>query len=317
MSETSSPWSAERYNKAMRGVWDNFVHSSKNGTFLFRRDYMDYHADRFEDHSFVIRMGRDVAALMPANRAGDVLYSHQGLTYGGVITDERMTTLNMLDLFGCLIQTLRAAGFRRLIYKTVPSIYHRLPAEEDRYALFHYRARLIRRDVLCVIPRDRRAPIQKRRRRALIKADKYGVSVRETPDFARFWALLTDHLRERFGVDPVHTLAEMERLHNAFPAGIRLFEAFLHGESIAGIVVFESPMVAHAQYIASSSLGRDVGAIEAIVHYLIDDIFQDKSFFDFGSSNGVNETDLNRGLIEQKEGFGARAIVQDFYEIEM
>lgn len=40
-------------------------------------------------------------------------------------------------------------------------------------------------------------------------------------------------------------------------------------------------------------------------------------YFDFGISNENNGRFLNRGLIAQKEGFGARTIVHDFYELSI
>src|SRR5260221_7666560 len=76
----------ERYAPAQRGLWNDFVGRSKNGTFLFHRDYLEYHADRFEDHSLLAFQDQKLAALLPANRAGDMLISHGGLTYGGWVT---------------------------------------------------------------------------------------------------------------------------------------------------------------------------------------------------------------------------------------
>ena len=56
------------------------------------------------------------------------------------VNDERM-----LSLMEGLREHLRSAGVRRAVYKTIPHIYHRMPAEEDLYALFRLEARLIRR----------------------------------------------------------------------------------------------------------------------------------------------------------------------------
>src|SRR5689334_12021295 len=84
----------ERFTVATRSSWDQFVRSSKNGTFLFLRDYMEYHQDRFEDHSLIVRAEGEpgpVIGLLPANRRGGVLESHGGLTYGGVVSGASMT----------------------------------------------------------------------------------------------------------------------------------------------------------------------------------------------------------------------------------
>src|SRR5207342_1368532 len=74
------PYAPER-----KAEWDAFVRRAKNGLFLFFRDYMDYHADRFEDSSLMFYEGDRLFALLPASLQGGVLSSHGGLTFGGVV----------------------------------------------------------------------------------------------------------------------------------------------------------------------------------------------------------------------------------------
>jgi hypothetical protein len=317
LSAADRSLSIARYSSDAKGTWDDFVRTSKNGTFLLARDFMEYHCHRFEDHSLILRDDGRILALLPANRSGDELHSHQGLTYGGLITGEAMTTPIMLDLFEHLIVYLRDHGTRRLHYKTIPSIYHRLPAEEDRYALFRAGARLSRRDVLSVISGRIRAPVQMRRRRGAAKAAAHGVTVAEASDWAGFWSVLTDHLASLYGVPPVHSLDEINLLRARFPAQLRLFQALKGSEVLGGVVIFESALVAHVQYIASSGAGRELAALDAVFFHLLDRVFCEKAFFDFGISNEEGGRHLNRGLIEQKEGFGARAVVHDFYTLEI
>jgi hypothetical protein len=49
--------------------------------------------------------------------------------------------------------------------------------------------------------------------------------------------------------------------------------------------------------------------------YLIEKVFKDKPYFDFGMSH-TNEGKINEGLHFWKEGFGAYAVIQNFYKIE-
>ena len=42
-----------RYTPDKANEWNRFVAASKNGTFLFERQFMDYHADRFTDCSLM------------------------------------------------------------------------------------------------------------------------------------------------------------------------------------------------------------------------------------------------------------------------
>ena len=137
-----------RYDDRRHDEWNAFVAQSKNGTFLFDRRYMDYHADRFADHSLMAYRNGRLYALLPAHREGDRLLSHGGLTYGGLITDAHTTAADTVVLFQELAELLRADGIRQVYYKVMPWIYHCLPAEEDLYALFRTgHARLVAQDI--------------------------------------------------------------------------------------------------------------------------------------------------------------------------
>ncbi|HHQ5462198.1 TPA: GNAT family N-acetyltransferase, partial [Aeromonas hydrophila] len=109
---------------------------------------------------------------------------------------------------------------------------------------------------------------------------------------------------------------EIVALKKIFPENIKVFSALLDGEQVAGAVMFITDTVAHTQYLYNTVAGRDVGALDGLVDYLVKKEFVDKEYFDFGISNEQQGRFLNEGLISQKEGFGARAVVHDFYEIK-
>ncbi|MEM4297264.1 MAG: GNAT family N-acetyltransferase [Nitrososphaerota archaeon] len=307
----------EVYDGSQKQIWDEFVHASKNGTFLFYRSYMDYHRDRFQDYSLLVWVDGQLTALFPANRIGSTLVSHGGLTYGGFITGATMGVCLMVDIVRHVVAFLRGQGFRKLVYKAIPYIYHRLPAEEDRYALFRLGARLCRRDVTTTVIPGLGIPFQKRRRRCARKAMKAGVEVGPSEDFESFWPILEWNLATFHQKKPVHTLEEMKSLHLSFPEHIKLYIASLHGEAIAGALIYETPTVAHAQYIASSALGRSLGALDLLFSYLIEVVYRSKPYFDFGVSTEAEGWVLNTGLVEFKEGFGGRTVTHDFYELDL
>ena len=153
----------DRYEPLMAADWDAFVRSSRNGTFLFERGYIEYHADRFRDHSLVVRHEDEWLAVLPAHATNNRIASHDGLSYGGLVIAPRMKAPIFLRVFEAVFLHLQQAGFTTLDYKTVPHIYHRQPAEDDRYALFRVGAELIRRDVLSVVSLADRLPYQHRR----------------------------------------------------------------------------------------------------------------------------------------------------------
>ena len=308
----------EIYKKSEKIVWDEFVRKSKNGTFLFYRDYMDYHSDRFEDHSLMIRDDKDqLIALLPANKEGTKLISHGGLTYGGFITDKTMKTAVMLDVFKTVIMFLKEHSFNEVVYKTIPHIYHQIPSEEDLYALFLCQAELVRRDVLTVCDCKNRLPFQERRRRSVRKAIKNGLTVKESDDFEQYWKILEENLNRTYGVRPVHLISEIRMLQSRFPDKIKLFGCFKGKAISGGVVIYESDNVAHVQYIAADGQGKSSGALDLIFDFLLTDFYKEKPFFDFGISNENDGRYLNNGLIDQKEGFGARAVAHDHYMIDI
>jgi hypothetical protein len=305
------------YADRHREAWDDLVEQSRSSHFLFRRAYMEYHRDRFEDASLlVLERGRPVAAL-PANRRGNEVLSHGGLTFGGLLSTPRLTTRRTIEAMGAVVRQLRSQGATALTYKAVPAIYHRIPAEEDLYALFVAGAELVRRDCSAALRPRLRPGYSKGRRTAVRQAAEAGIEVGRDRAFAEFMSLEAEALQRRHGVDPVHTPAEMERLAGAFPDHIKLFTARRDGDLLGGVVVYETAVVAHAQYIAGSRQGYDQHALDAIIDFLVGEEYADKRWFDFGISTTEEGRNLNTGLIRNKESFGARAVVYDTYRLSL
>jgi GNAT acetyltransferase-like protein len=305
----------ERYEANHKSLWDDFVRQSKNGTFLFCRDYMDYHADRFEDHSLLFFEDAKLVALLAANFRDQIVVSHGGLTYGGMICGPSMKTSLMLELFEALTGFLRQGGFTQLIYKAVPHIYHRIPAEEDLYALFVNRAELFRRDISAAILMEERLPLSKGRKSEIKKAAH--LSIRESDDFDTFMEIESAVLLERHNKKPVHTAMELKSLARAFPNNIKLFAAHNNEEMVGGIVMYVDAVVAHAQYISATAEGKRTGAQDAILNHLINDVYLETKYFDFGISTENDGHYLNAGLQQNKESYGARAVAYDFYKLDL
>lgn len=308
----------KKYCAEDKNVWDEFVDNSKNGTFMLKRDFMDYHSDRFVDNSLMFYDEDKLIALLPASKHGDELRSHGGLTYGGIITNKKMTAQKMLDIFDEMKKYLAECNIKKLIYKCVPCVYHNYPADEDLYALFRNNAKLIRRDISTTIFLPEKIKFSDLRKRGAKKAFKNGLEVKESHDFKTYIALLADVLKLHHDTKPVHTAEELELLASRFPDIIKLYAAFDEkGKMYAGVVIFDTPQTVHAQYIANSEEGREIGALDLVMDYLINTYAVSKKYFDFGISTEDGGRYLNNGLISQKEGFGGRAIVYDFYELEI
>lgn len=304
----------KRYKTKEKGLWDNFVKNSKNGVFFFLRDYMEYHSDRFQDHSLIFLKNSKPVALMPANMEGDVLFSHAGLTFGGIITNRRMKTSLMLKIFDSLKEYLKEMGLKKLFYKAIPHIYHSYPSEEDLYALFINRAALVKREVSSTIELAHKIPYSRNIKRNIKKIGD--LSVERSYDFSTFMVLKEEQLLKKYGLKPTHTAGEMEYLAGKFPENIKLFAAEQDGTMVGGVVVYENENVIHAQYQEANEQGMDLHVPSLLFDRLINHYSQ-KKYFDFGISTENNGFYLNQGLIGFKEKFGARSTVYDSYELNL
>lgn len=304
-----------RYTPDKANEWNRFVAASKNGTFLFDRQFMDYHADRFTDCSLMFYRDNALYALLPANVKGDVLTSHGGLTYGGLVMSSRCSAKGVQEVFAAMNTYLSDMGVRRVVYKAIPWIYHQLPAEEDLYALTSIsHATLIIRDISSAVIGDRPVKFSESRKSGLRKALRMGLTVRESEDFATFWQILNANLTAKYGVRPVHSVSELELLHGHFPQGIRLYMVYDGETPLGGTLLFLTPQVLHTQYISATAEGKAHGAIDLLFNHLINEVYTDYRYIDFGKSTVSDSADLNEQLIFQKEGFGARAVCYDTYE---
>lgn len=310
--------SVKPYEDSYREQWNLFLERSRTPVFLFSRNYMEYHKDRFPDHSLCIYDDGELVGLFPACIKGNALYSHAGLTFGGLILSGGVYGKDTLSYISALLKYCDAQQLHTIYWKQTPSFYSYSTQEDSEYALFLAKARLTRIDTaFCIDQRLSPAiPYQERRMRAVKKALKQGVMIEENEDFGPFWTeILEPNLQVRFGVRPVHSLDEIRKLADANPGHIRQFTARKEGKLLAGCTIFEGPLVAHAQYISASDEGRQQGGIDLLFHELISKTFRNKTFFDFGIANENEGRTYNTGLMDWKEGFGARAFAHRFYEV--
>lgn len=312
-----SQFKIKKYNPSYKEKWNQFITDSVNGTFLFQRDFMEYHSDRFEDFSLLVFDDKEkLICVLPANKVWKQIYSHQGLTYGGLVYND-IKLAKVITIFKEILFYLNSEGFEKLHIKSIPSIYHKRPAEELLYVLFLAEAKLTRRDAMASIDLNQKKAITKGRLEGVLKGNKFGLKVVEEVNFKVFWnEILIPNLLNKHNVKPVHSVEEIEFLYSKFPNNIRQFNVYKEYKIVAGTTFFETEKVAHAQYISANEDKNELGSLDFLFHYLITEVFADKKFFDFGISNENQGKNLNNGLSFWKESFGASTIVQDFYEVQ-
>lgn len=319
-----------RYSDNDKAGWDKLVRQSRNGSLLFLRDYMDYHKDRFHDHSLMYLDDHDrLVAVMPGNESGTDYYSHQGLTYGGFVLSNSIHAAQVGELFGLTIEYLRHLGFTTWHYSPVPTIYHCIPAQDDEYWLWRNGAEMEK----CMLSASVCMDIDDQELRALQRSRKIsyrnqlqrsGYTMKADVPLAQFWPVLTDNLNRTYGAAPVHTLAEMEQLKASFPNNIRCAVAVDDDGAIqAGAVLYIWNGVVHTQYLSATEKGKSDAAMDFLILELID--YYRRSgvlsgpirYFDMGTSNEDAGRTLNESLINHKEGFGARGVVYKTFAIKL
>ena len=299
-------------------LWNTFISVAKNATFLFHRNFMEYHSDRFEDYSLLVLDGEKLIAVMPANRVGDMVYSHQGLTYGGLVLNQNAKLSVVISIFKSVLQFLNENSINKMIVKTMPNFYLDYFSDELEYCLFIVQSKLNRRDSLSVIDLTKPYIISKTRRESIRRGEKNNLIIREELNFELFWnEILIPNLNTKHQVKPVHTVEEIIELQQKFPNNIRHFNVYHNEKIVAGTTVFCTNTVAHPQYISGNSDKNELGSLDYLYHHLISEVFKDKNYFDFGISNESQGTKINEGLLFWKESFGAKTVVQSFYEVEI
>ena len=306
----------KRYAPRDASVWNTFVANAANATFLLDRRFLEYHKDRFIDHSLLLYENKKLIAVFPANSKGRSMYSHDGLTYGGLMVAPYTSLLTMLSCFYHLLKYYHDRRILRLIYKPVPVCFHTTPTRSDEYALFCADARLTALNTGFVASPPSR--ISKRRLRMVGKAKRARVVVKKTTS-ARFWNdILIPHLWERYHTKPIHTAEEIARLEHLFAGNIKQYGAFVGNTMVAGVTIFHDRGIAHAQYIASNAAGREVGALDYLFWHLLTHTYTHARYFSFGTTNmgSPDGKKLSAGLVAWKEGFGSSMTPYPCYTIQ-
>ncbi|MGI9239729.1 MAG: GNAT family N-acetyltransferase [Verrucomicrobiales bacterium] len=312
------------YEPDLAGRWNQFVETAKNGHFMFDRRYMDYHQDRFPDRSLMFMKKDQVVAVLPAHeQVGEdcdppAIISHGGLSFGGFISGRTMSSRLMFEIVDSLLVYMKESGFSHLRYAAIPHIYHAYPAEEDLLALMTRGAFRIETKVSSALRVGSPPGYGKSRRHLINSAKKQAgtLEIGEFHDVAAFHSLVTRFLERRHGAKPVHSREELELLIQRFPDSMKIFAAHRGGELLAVEMVFISPTCYRLQYKASTEEGGAIHANDLIEDYLIQEYAKPGQWLDFGTSMIPGSQRLDKTLMQYKESFGARAVLQSVYQLD-
>ncbi|WP_026998546.1 GNAT family N-acetyltransferase [Eisenibacter elegans] len=306
----------------MRTLWDTFVRNAYNGHFLFERAYVDYHADRFVDASWMFWQEERLVAVLPANQKNGILHAHSGLSFSTFICLKAPDPLFLKACWSALSTACLSLGLARCQYRPIPGYYNASPyawgAETAALALVNATRNLVQTGAVVDLQNPRR--MQQRRYRGWRKAQKAGLYTGRSFDFEGYWnEVLEPNLHQRYATHPTHSLLEISTLAANFEQHIRLYGTWTaKGRWLAGVVIYANADVAHTQYIASTPQGRELGALDLLLITLIRR-YQDAGYrcLSLGTSNSppLRQT-LNQGLWEWKQSWGAVAYPHECYQID-
>ena len=292
-----------KYHAAHKDEWNNFVKKADNFSFLFYRDYMEYHSDRFTDFSLMLYEKRKLKALLPGNIDNQHFVSHQGLTYGSLIHLPGFTFDKAQLYYAHFFDFLKKHTIRSITIKLPPFFYPSSHTQVQTFLLNSLQHATTSSDIGAFIHCSNhtfpKSTIEKRK----LQLDQFYVE--ENASLEEYWQMLKQNLATYHQSKPVHTLAEMENLQRTFPHHIKLF--CLRNKSShnmdAGTLYFDQGEIAKMQYIASSAQGRTNRATHALYYLFINHLKDSHKIIDMGTCMKGNS--VNTNLLYLKQRFGA------------
>lgn len=309
-------YTVRRYTKDDFDSWNTFISVAKNVTFLYNRDFMEYHQDRFEDYSLLVFDAQKVVAVLPANRVGATVYSHQGLTYGGLIISEKTKLFSTIYIFKEVLKFLDKNAITNLFIKQIPTIYCDFPSDELNYLMHICKATVVMKHNVSVISLQNKIEPSRIRKRGIEKGILNNLQIRQEQDLSQFWdELLIPNLHNKYNSKPVHSLNEITNLLHKFPDNIHHYNVYFSDKLVAGITLFINKNVVKSQYISGCDLDNETGSLDFMTDFILKKYGATKRYFDFGPSHINNGLQIVESLNYFKESFGAHSVVQDFYQV--
>lgn len=308
--------SVRRYRPECEVEWNEFLLNARNRSFLFNRSYMDYHKDRFADHSLMILRGDQLIGVLPVNEIDSELFSHNGLTFGGLIVHDNFRLEHAFETFEAIIRYGRGAGLRRLTYRPAPHCYCKPATEEDLVAICRLGGSVIDVKPMSVLHPQAVAEVRVSRPTEIRRAERQGILIATDYDWDGFIRICSETLAHRHGAQPVHSGAEMAMLAARFPDNIQLIGARQRGVLIGGLIVYENRCCDRLQYIGVVEEQRRNGVLSALQCHAVERASKRQTWLDFGPSVDPATDTVNFGMTFAKESYGARTIAQMTFALD-
>lgn len=320
----------EPFTSEYEQEWDRFVLcESVNGTFLQSRNFLNYHPkERFCDASFLVYCKGKLAAVCPACRIEEggkrILYSHRGSTFGGIVIGQDFYTAQKV------LQIVQAADsycqkeYDRVVLKNTANLFCAEKGELLEYMLGYcgYRSytELSTYIDLEQTEADVTRGFDRNKKRNIAKCEEHGLHFRElegTEEIRDFHALLTINL-SKYRVTPVHTAEELIEFYTErIPDNVKFYGVFDKETGretgkekmlAAGMLfAFQKTKTLHAQNLSADYRFTQFSPVTYLYYKVIACAkAQGYQYLSWGISTEQEGTQLNMGLIRNKESYGSR-----------
>ena len=311
-------YTVKRYCSDDFALWNDFISQATNATFLFDRNFMEYHADRFQDFSLLVFEEDILQAVVPANCKDNQIFSHQGLTYGGFVFRNEFPIGQIETVLSETFSFLQSQGFVKCEIKAMLPFYAPDFHAEIQQVLSDKQAKITAQKMNLAIDFRTEYSISKSKLKHYRRLQSEGLVVKKEADCTIFWQeVLEPLLLEKYQTKPLHSLAEINSLQSKFPNHIEQYNLYRDGEILAGITLFKTATVIKSQYGATTENGKKFRALDYLFLYLIDSFKADYDYFDMGTVDDNSELGYNEGLLNQKKELGCSVYSQNIFQIAL
>ena len=302
-------------------IWERFISESNNGT-LFSRPRFYRHHDELVPVRFIgCFEGEDlVAGLVGAfNEEATEFTSPVKASYGGLMLplasfSDTETALTVL------MEYFRTIDVRKVQFTFPPLPYQRQLRQDLDFLLKYHgfqESQVLISSITFTDGYDDKA-LSSMGRRAVKKARKKGVTINPIDNVEAFYDVLEQN-KQKFDLEPTHSLGEMRLLLDLFPDEIKLLGAWKDDTLIAGVMNMQcNAQAVLTFYICSLEKYQSLRPVNLLLHQVCVDARDRRiSVVDFGVSMETdtdNPMDPRRSLIFFKEHFNSRGFLRTRYE---
>lgn len=316
-----------KYNSELEKQWDEFVSSSINGTFLHKRSFFNANdANDNDDCSFLILKKNKVICLIPGCLLNDgnknTYHSHPRATYGGFIFNDKVGTVESVQIVDLLINALKEYSCSKVIIRNPFRIFYKNISDEFEYAMWFHNFYVQSRELEIYIPlntsSNSKLPNYENGTKYNVKKAWKHVEVKEgtKSDLKQFWDILTSNLKVKHNKTPTHSIDEISKLiSTSGTTNFKLIGAYKDEQLVGGCFMFIINDSLHAQYIGQDDTYQEFRPINAVIDFIIQWGFENGyKYFNLGTANEGGKT-INQGLFHFKESFGGRGVLRETHEL--